>query len=198
VFAELLASPGVVEHCTLRSRVGFLALHGGLEEGTAEIVQAAAESAGASAYAVVQPPDFAWHIPSHRLDPAASPRLLAVLDHCETVVSVHGFGRAGYWTSVLVGGADRGRAVELGEHLRVALPEYEILDEITAIPQGLRGLDERNPVNRARGGGVQLELPPRVRGIGPHWKQFDGDGLTPHTQALVQALVAFARARPGC
>src|SRR5687767_8290556 len=89
VFAELLATPGVEERAVLRSRVGFLALHGGLEAATAEIAHAAAEAAGASLYAVVQPDDVAWHIPSHHVEPAASPDLLALLDHCDVVVSVH-------------------------------------------------------------------------------------------------------------
>ena len=38
-FAELLAHPDVVEELVLRSPVGFLALHGGLEPGTAEIAR---------------------------------------------------------------------------------------------------------------------------------------------------------------
>ncbi|MDZ4827532.1 MAG: poly-gamma-glutamate hydrolase family protein, partial [Actinomycetota bacterium] len=66
---ELLACPGVEERTDLRSPVGFLALHGGLEAGTAEIAAAAAAAADASLYAVVQPDDLHWHIPSHRYDP---------------------------------------------------------------------------------------------------------------------------------
>ena len=52
---QLLATSGVDERFVARSRVGFCALHGGLEEGTAEIAGEAAERAGASFYAVVQP-----------------------------------------------------------------------------------------------------------------------------------------------
>lgn len=193
MFAELLASPGVEERGELRSQVGFLALHGGLEERTAEIARAAADRAGASWYAVVQPPDLAWHIPSHHVDPAASERLHAVLEHCEIVVSIHGFGRAGLWTTLLVGGATPPLVTRLAEELRRSLPSYEVLDDVDAIPPELRGLDPRNPVNRSRGGGVQLELPPRVRGIGPHWAAFDGAGFTPHTDALVAALARFAQ-----
>ena len=54
-FAELLAHPDVVEEQVLASPVGFLALHGGLEPGTAEIAREAARRAGASCYAIVQP-----------------------------------------------------------------------------------------------------------------------------------------------
>lgn len=193
VFAELLAHPGVEETSALGSAVGFLALHGGLEEGTAEIARAAAERAGASWYALTQPPDLRWHVPSHNIDPTMSPALAAVLAHCRVVVSVHGFGRDGLWTSLLVGGSDRALAASLASRLRDSLPEYDVLDDLAAIPSGLRGLDPRNPVNCTRGGGVQLELPPRVRGIGPHWEGFTGPGFTPHSAALVDALGDFAR-----
>jgi phage replication-related protein YjqB (UPF0714/DUF867 family) len=92
----------------------------------------------------------------------------------------------------LLGGADRDLATRLADALRGGLPEYDVVDDVEAIPAELRGLDHRNPVNRAQGGGVQVELPPRVRGIGPHWATFDGGGFTPHTEALVDALAGFA------
>src|SRR5215470_20235272 len=57
-FADLLAHPDVVEHLELRSSVGLLALHGGLEPGTAEIAQAVAASTGASCYTISQPTDL--------------------------------------------------------------------------------------------------------------------------------------------
>jgi hypothetical protein len=36
---------------------------------------------------------------------------------------------------------------------------------------------------------VQIELPPRVRGTTPLFWDWEGPGLTPHTQALVDGLV---------
>jgi phage replication-related protein YjqB (UPF0714/DUF867 family) len=38
-----------------------------------------------------------------------------------------------------------------------------VVDDLAAIPKSMRGIDPRNPVNRSRGGGVQLELPHRAR-----------------------------------
>ncbi|MFO1538695.1 MAG: replication protein, partial [Actinomycetota bacterium] len=38
-----------------------------------------------------------------------------------------------------------------------------LVDELDRIPRAMRGVDPRNPVNRSRGGGVQLELPHRAR-----------------------------------
>jgi len=192
VFADLLAHPEVEEASELAGPVGFLALHGGLELATAEIARAAAARSGGSWYSVMQPADLGWHVPSHQCDPVRSPRLARVLEHCDVVVSIHGYGRPGLWTSLLLGGDDRDRARALAAHLRRALPTYDVLDDLDDIPRELRGVDARNPVNRARGGGVQLELPPRVRGMGPHWAGHCGPDPVPHTAALVDALAEFA------
>ena len=89
---ELLATVGVQERFVAGSRVGICALHGGLEQGTAEIAEAAATASGASFYAVVQPDDLRWHVPSHRYDPALSDGLRAFLARIDVVISVHGFG----------------------------------------------------------------------------------------------------------
>jgi phage replication-related protein YjqB (UPF0714/DUF867 family) len=75
------------------------------------------------------------------------------------------------------------------------LPDFEIVDDIEQVPNALRGLHPDNPVNLPRGGGVQLELPPRVRGMGPFWADWEGPGLTPHTEGLIEGLVATARSR---
>lgn len=201
MFDELLAHPGVEEICTLRSPFGFMAFHGGsLEQRTDDIALAAADAAGASVYAVVQPPGFRWHLPSSQIDPLHSPRLAAFLDHVDVAVAVHGFGRPDLFTTLLLGGQNR----DLGRHLRAslqdALPEYAVVDELARIPKELRGLHPDNPVNRPRQGGVQLELPPRVRGLGPFWTDFRAehgdDAHPPHTESLIAALADAANAWP--
>lgn len=192
-FAELLAEPGVEEDIELRSGFGFLAFHGGsLERMTDVIAGEAAARSGASLYAVRQPVGLRWHLPSTEVTPDASPRLAAFLDHVEVAVAVHGFGRHGFWTSLLVGGTNRALAAHLGVHLGPALPDHLVLTDIDAIPSELRGVSPRNPVNLPRGGGVQLELPPRVRGLTPHWADWSGPGLPPPTEALVAALAEAA------
>lgn len=164
LFADLLRHPGVVEDVVLRSRFGFLALHGGsLERGTAEIAHAAASAAGASVYTVRQPEDMRWHVPSSLCDPAESPALSRFLAHVDEVVSIHGYGRERFWRALLVGGGNRDLARRAAVALRTALPGYRIVDELSEIPAPLRGLHPDNPVNRSRRGGVQLELPSRVR-----------------------------------
>ena len=138
----------------LRSRFGFLALHGGLEQGTAEIATAAADAAGASVYAVVQPEDLRWHVPSRNYDPEHSGELATFLAHVDVVVSVHGYGGLRgsdeRWTTILVGGSNRVLASDLAGVLGAALPHYRFLDDIELIPTELRGVHSANPVNRAR------------------------------------------------
>jgi len=167
VLAELLALPGVDERLTLRSRFGFCALHGGLEAATAEIAAAAAHAAGASYYAVVQPDDLHWHVPSHRYAPAQSSALSEFLAHVDVIISVHGFGGVreadDRWTTALLGGSNRSLARVMGSALGAALPGYRWIGDLDAIPSHLRGVHPANPVNLAPNGGVQLELPPRVR-----------------------------------
>jgi phage replication-related protein YjqB (UPF0714/DUF867 family) len=196
MFARLLSHPGVREQLSIRSTFGFMAFHGGsLERYTDEIASAAADLAGASYYGVVQPPEFRWHLPSNRVDPAESEQLAAFLDHVEVAVAVHGFGRAGLFTTMLLGGGNRALAAHVGGCLRARLAHYQIIDDADAVPADLRGLHPDNPVNRPRGGGVQLELPPRVRGMGPYWHGWSRQG-NPHTEALVAALAEAANSWP--
>ena len=192
---RLLEEHGVRETLVLRSTFGFLALHGGsLEEATDVVAAAAAERAGASLYVLTQPPELRWHVPSHRYRAGQSERLDAFVNHVSVAIAVHGYGRPDRWTTILVGGSNRSLATILGERLRAALPHYAAQDVLDDIPAALRGLHPDNPVNRVRDGGVHLELPPRVRGLGPHWASWsrrDGE-LVPDCAALIDALAAVA------
>jgi phage replication-related protein YjqB (UPF0714/DUF867 family) len=192
MFAELLAHEGVEELCQLRSRFGLMAFHGGnLEKGTDAAAVAAAERSDASLYAVCQPPDLRWHIPSTAVRPAESERLAAFLDHVDVVVAVHGYGAEGYWTTLLLGGRNRLLAAHVGAALRAELGPhgYDVVDDLDAIPSRLRGVHRDNPVNLPRGGGVQLELPPRVRGTSPLSRP-------EYTEALIDGLAAAAATWP--
>jgi len=198
VFADLLATDGVEEVCELRSTVGFMALHGGLEATTFEIARAASERSNASLYAVVQPDRLSWHVPSHHFDPAASPLLREFCDHVEVAVSIHGYGGVRdsehRWSTIVLGGAGRAQAAIVARELRTHLDDYVVVDDIDSVPRQYRGLHPRNPVNLVRSAGVQLELPPRVRGTSPIWADhdFDAEPFTPHTSALLDALTAAA------
>ena len=191
-FGELLDMPGVVEQLELRGRFGFMAYHGGgLEHATDLIARSAAEASGASYYGVVHPPDWSLHLPSTRVDPAESERLREFVDHVDVVVTIHGFGRRTLMTSLLLGGRNRALATLIAGHLRRELPAYNIIDDLDDIPTELRGIHERNPVNLPPHDGVQIELPPRVRGSSPIWWDWEG-GITPHTEALIRGLASAA------
>lgn len=191
-FAELLALDGVREELELRGSFGFMAYHGGgLEETTDVIARAAAERSGASYYGVLHPPHWELHLPSTRVAPADSARLAEFIGHVDIVVTVHGFGRPALMTSLLLGGQNRRLAGHVAGHLRRVLPAYDVIDDLDAIPKELRGVHDRNPVNLPVEQGVQIELPPRVRGSSPLWWDWEG-GLTPHTEALIDGLAAAA------
>ena len=193
-FGRALAEPGVVERVELRSPFGFMAFHGGaLERQTDRLAAAAADAAGASLYVVAHPEPDPPHFPSTAVNGDASPALRTFLDHVRVVVTVHGYGRNGMFTSLLLGGSNRRLAAVMRVAMVGALPDYDIVDDLEAIPRELRGLHPDNPVNLPPEGGVQLELPPRVRGLGPRWADWDDDGLVPPAAALVDALATVAR-----
>jgi phage replication-related protein YjqB (UPF0714/DUF867 family) len=190
--SELLSQPGVNEVSQLRSRFGFLAIHGGgLEEMTDVIAERAAEAAGASVYLLRHPDRYPHHLPSARFDPAQSPRLAEFLDHVDVAVSLHGYGRIGRSTQLLAGGRNRALADHLARHIQ--LNGYQVVTDLDDIPHELRGLHPDNPVNRVRDGGTQLELSVRVRGLSPRSPLPGADGLSSVTSALVQGLAAAAR-----
>jgi phage replication-related protein YjqB (UPF0714/DUF867 family) len=184
-WAELLARPDVEERSRAGGPVGFMAFHGGLEAGTAEIAEEAAAGDGASLYVVRQPPGLRWHVPSHSVDPAGSELLRRWLSHVQVAIALHGYGRARQPGRILLGGRNRGLATRLAESLALRLPHLTVVTDIDDIPRELRGLHPANPVNRPPQAGVQVELPPRAR----------DRRLDPAAPALVaEALVAAARA----
>src|SRR6195952_960448 len=110
----------------------------------------AAERSGSSFYAVCQPPGLDWHIPSHRVSPEQSPAMAAFVEHVDVVVTVHGFGRRGLFTSLLLGGQNRDPSEHCGTALRAAPPAYDIVTDLERIPRDLRGSPAANPVNLPR------------------------------------------------
>jgi phage replication-related protein YjqB (UPF0714/DUF867 family) len=186
--AELLSLPGVKEECVLRSAVGFMALHGGSQDrGTDQLARAAAEQSGASYYAIVQPSGLRVHLTSRLHDPDHSEALRTFLQHVEIAISVHGFGREGFslWVDPETGpvieaygpalkGTQTGplRRIIIGgrneELLQIArrlfhdrFVGFHVADERVRL-----GFHPDNPVNLPSQHGVQIELPPALRGIG--------------------------------
>lgn len=166
-WTALLAHPEVTTTVVLASEVGLLAYHGGVEAGTYEVAASASRRAGASLYAVRQPETLRWHVPSAEVDPAEDPGLASFLSRIRVAMSIHGYARRAHPWDILVGGQNRELAAMVAEALRGALcgalEEVNVVDELAAIPPSLRGLHPANPVNLPAGGGVQIELPYRLR-----------------------------------
>ncbi len=196
---RLLDRSDVAEELTLRSRFGFMAYHGGtLEKTTDPIAREAAERADASYYGVVQGDDDPTHIASIQVTPDHSDALRRFLDHVDVVVTVHGYGREHLFHSVLLGGQNRALAHHIAAHARFALPRFSFRSELGDIPRELAGQHPRNPVNRPRQSGVQVELPPTIRWHYEEWGWSDhGDiGRAPQVDTLIGCLAAAARSWP--
>jgi len=183
-----------------------MALHGGSQDrGTDQIASRAAELSGASYYAIVQPNRLRVHLTSRLHDPDHSDYLRTFLQHIEIAVSVHGYGREGFSLRVdplrgplidaygpALRGAQTGplRGIILGgqnpELLAAArqlfhdrFPGYHVADE------GVRlGFHRDNPVNLPSAHGVQIELPPGLRGIGEF-----GEHLVPREDDAVPEVI---------
>ena len=205
--SELLALRGVEEVCLLRSAVGFMALHGGSQDrGTHEIASRAAERSGASYYAIVQPPDLRVHLTSRHHDPDQSQAMQAFLGHVDVAISVHGFGRDGFslyvddgnglviepygpalrgrqtgpLRGIIVGGLNAALVDVACQVLGDRLPGYRAGSERVRL-----GFHPSNPVNLPAAHGVQIELPPALRGIGDL-----GEVLVPCHDGIVTDVVA--------
>jgi len=190
---EFLDRPEVSEICELRGNFGIMAFHGGnLERTTDVIATEVASRTGSSIYAVVQAHPLREHIPSTEFDPAHSAALAEFLDHVDTVISLHGYGREDRFWDLLVGGRNRQLASHVADHLRAGLPEqFGVVDDLDDIPEGLRGQHPDNPVNLPRNAGAQIELPPTSRWNREesNWSDHAGTGRAPQVAVLIDLLV---------
>ncbi len=195
-FSELLTQPGVREEVELRGRFGFLAYHGGsVERVTSLIARRAAEASSATYYNIDQPPEKPLHLPSTRFRPEESPALASVIEHCEVICTVHGYGREMTKQFLLLGGQNRELAEAIGTELSNRLDEkYRVITNLEEIPRELRGVHPENPVNLPAGKGVQLELPPGVRWNFDARSWGDADGLEPTDtiESIIEALAVAA------
>ena len=211
--AELLSLPEIEEICVLRSSVGLMALHGGSQDrGTHEIACQAADQAGASYYAIVQPKNLRVHLTSRRHDPSQSEQLWAFLRHVKIAISIHGFGRDGFsWRSdglhglsvepygpvlrgrqtgplrgVIVGGLNADLLDVTRQLFSDRFEGYHVADERIRL-----GFHPNNPVNLPSAQGVQVELPPGLRGIGDFGERFvhSADGVV---REVIAALIELA------
>jgi phage replication-related protein YjqB (UPF0714/DUF867 family) len=192
-----------------------MALHGGSQDrGTDQIARRAADRCGASYYAIVQPQRLRVHLTSRLHNPEHSVLFSRFLAHVRVAISVHGFGRDSFavWvdptrglviepygparlnqqqnalTGIIVGGLNEGLVRQARTLLTAHLPGFTAADERIRL-----GFHPENPVNLPPEKGVQIELPPGLRGIGAY-----GEHLTPDPasvpEGLISALVELAQA----
>ncbi|MFK4112043.1 poly-gamma-glutamate hydrolase family protein [Streptomyces sp. NPDC002176] len=145
----------------LAGPIGLLALHGGVEGGTAELAAEVAARTGATLLTFTQPLGPPTHIPSTRMSPCTP--LTTFLTHTTLTISLHGHSRRDAPRTIYVGGSNRPAARVLATALSDRAPLFLPLTALSEIPAPLRGLHPDNPVNRTRDGGVQLELPVLAR-----------------------------------
>jgi phage replication-related protein YjqB (UPF0714/DUF867 family) len=184
-----------------------MALHGGSQDrGTNQIARRAAEQSRASYYAIVQPSGLRVHLTSRLHAPDHSEMLRSFLQHVEIAISVHGFGRDGFsvWVDperrlvvepygpalrgrqtgplrgIIVGGRNADMLDAARRLLRNRFAGYHVADERVRL-----GFHPDNPVNLPSAHGIQIELPPGLRGIGDF-----GDQLVPSVDGLVTQVVA--------
>ncbi|MFI8349322.1 poly-gamma-glutamate hydrolase family protein [Streptomyces sp. NPDC085596] len=150
---------------TLGAPVGLLALHGGVEGGTAELATEVATRTGATLLTFTQPTGPPTHIPSTRMSPCAP--LTTFLSHTTLTISLHGHNRRATPRTIYAGGSNRPAARVLAAALSDSAPAFSTITTLSDIPHPLRGLHPDNPVNLTRDGGVQLELPVLARTTHP-------------------------------
>ena len=93
-----------------------------------------------------------------------------------------------------MGGHNRQLApTALAAEVASRLPDYDVITELDRIPVefGVASVHVTPSTSRPTHG-VQLELPPRVRGLSPLSPPPGDDGLSPPTRALIEALAAVA------
>ena len=196
----------------MRSAVGFMALHGGSQDrGTDQLASGAAEQSGASYYAIVQPSGLRVHLTSRLHNPDHSEALRTFLQHVEIAISVHGYGREGFslWVDpergpvieaygpalqgtqtgplrgIIVGGRN-GDLLDIARRLfHDRFSGFHVADELVRL-----GFHPDNPVNLPSKHGVQIELPPGLRGIGDfgEYLKSSEDGVVTDTIAALVEL----------
>ena len=189
-FRDNLARDGVCEVLDVRGPVGIMAFHGGALERVTDVIAAETARMTESSYYAVLHPDDSLHVPSKFIDPAHSAKLSAFVDHVEVAIAIHGYGRHDNMFRVLLGGTNRAFASHIAAHLEPALPKYEIVTDLAAIPRELAGQHPDNPVNRVRAGGVQIEVPAALRWHYDHkqWSDTPGVGRAPQVDIFIDAL----------
>ncbi|MDH6212776.1 poly-gamma-glutamate hydrolase family protein [Streptomyces pseudovenezuelae] len=183
---------------TVGGELGLLALHGSNEGGTAELAGSVAGRCDATSLVFTQPGvRQPVHIPSPRMAVEHCALLRDFLAHVELVVSLHGHMRPAAPRSIFLGGGNRPAARLLADGFGALRPEFEAVTDLDEIPVALRGQHARNPVNLARRGGVQVELPLAARTRRRGWVPGVPDAPPPSVADALAKGVELLATLPG-
>ncbi len=156
---------GFVEYARFAGGVAVLAVHGGgIEPGTEELAEYAAAETGCSLYVFsgrLEKGNSRLRRMSRSLFREEDSLRSRVIGQANAVISIHGHGRDA--NEIYAVGASevlKGMFVEL---MAQRLPAFPVVTDPAKIPKGLAGLHPDNVVNLPAGGGLQLELPARLR-----------------------------------
>ena len=93
--------------CAAGGRFGFMAFHGGALEQQTDVIAGWRPSRPAPRCTPSPTRARAGALPVDHVRRDGSPPLAEFLDHVDVVVTIHGYGRWGMFTSLLVGGGNR-------------------------------------------------------------------------------------------
>ena len=192
-FRQLLGQPGVVEESRLRSRFGFLAIHGGgLEQMTDVIAERAADAADASVYVVRHPDRYPHHLPSaryprRRVRNGSRSSSTTSTWRCRCTATAGSGAAPSCWRAAATANWP------LTSAGTSCCPAITSITDLDAIPPRTA----RHASGQPGQPGPRRRRPARVVAAGPRHQPAQpaagDDGLSPVTSALVHGLAAAAR-----
>ena len=143
------------------TKIAVLAYHAKTEAGTAEIAEAVHEKSPSSMYVFK-----GNRVASTKVTHTHSDKLKSLVKEAETAVSVHGYkNKKGVDNNVIYVSGQHGKlSSKIAKELQKNFGDnYHIETNPDYIPKHLQGKSDYNIVNKFEKGGVQIELPEKLR-----------------------------------
>jgi len=149
--------------------IAVLAYHAKTEEGTGDVAEDISKNSNASLYVFE-----GKRVPSTKITPTNSEDLNRMVQEKRTAVSMHAYHKQGnyekqgkkydYKDTVFVSGQNSELAKKIATELEDSLGhEYHIETNPDYIPAHLKGMSKHNIANKFKEGGVQVEMPRKLR-----------------------------------
>ena len=190
-FAELLAHPDVVEELELRAGSGSSPCTAGSNRARPRSPARRPGARERPATRSCSPTTCTCTCRRSTPIPSEAPRLAGFLDHVDRHLRARLLRPLDDRSRSSSAAATACSHEALAGRLRAALTDYVVIDDLDGDPRRLRGLDPRNPVNRAERGGAARAPAPGARDRSVRARR-RGELHRTHTEALVAALADFA------